>query len=138
MQTEVQLLDEVFIDESRAFIEFRFSDTDGTRRAVQIDFAYCESLAAVFQQAFVSAALAAEQGRNKALGDEWLAVPRADVDHPVSVGVDAMSGRVVAMFLLGTPFQVCYSLPREAADLLSRDLKRAAEDAVSAAAMTRN
>jgi hypothetical protein len=138
MQAEVQLLDEVFIDESREFIEFRFSDTGGTRRSVQIDFAYCESLAAVFQQAFVSASLAAEQGANKALGQEWLAVPRADVDHPVSVGVDAMSGRVVAMFLLGTPFQVCYAMPRAVADVLSRDLTRAAEDAVSAANMTKN
>lgn len=138
MEKEVQLLDEVYIDDAREFIEFRFSDTGGNRRAVQIDFAYCETLAAVFQQAFASAMLEERHGGNQAIADGWLAVPRADVDGPVSVGVDALSGRVIAMFLLGTPFQVCYSLPHRAADMLSRDLKRAADDALVAANLSPN
>jgi len=33
------------------------------------------------------------------------------------------------MFLMGSPFQVCYSLPRDVAQVLSRDLQAAAEQA---------
>jgi hypothetical protein len=51
------------------------------------------------------------------------------VDHPVSVGVDVMGDKIVAMFLLGSPFQVCYALPRENARALSHDLLAAAEQA---------
>ena len=138
MEKEVQLLDEVHIDDAREFIEFRFSDTGGNRRAVQIDSVYCGTLAAVFQQAFASAMLEERHGANKTTADGWMAVPRADVNHPISVGVHALSGRVIAMFLLGTPFQVCYSLPRRTADMLSRDLKQAADDALVAANLSPN
>lgn len=82
METEVQLLDELRIDEGREFIEFRFSDTGGNGRAAHIDFGYCESLAAVFQQAFVSAILEERRGGNQAFGHGCMPVPRADVDHP--------------------------------------------------------
>ncbi|HVY16262.1 MAG TPA: hypothetical protein VHB27_13640 [Rhodopila sp.] len=143
---EVRLLDEIHIDDGRAFIEFRFSDTAGNRQAVQIDFGYVETLAAVFQQAFLSATLSEHQGEsqgenrgeNLSLGQDWLAVPRADIDHPVSVGVDVMSGRVVAMFLLGSPFQVCYALPRDSARMLSRDLQMAADEAHAVQSQPRN
>jgi hypothetical protein len=128
-EAQVQLLDAVHIDDDREYIEFRFSDTAGNRQSIRIDFAYIESLAAVFQQAFLSAALAEKHGGNRAMGQDWLAVPRADIDHPVSVGVDVMSGRIIAMFLLGSPFQVCYSLPHDTAQMLSRDLQSAAEQA---------
>ncbi len=124
-----QFLDAVNIDDGREYIEFRFSDCAGEQKIIQIDFAYLESLAAVFQQAFLSAALTGRQGSNQFLSEDWMVVPRADVDHPVSVGVDAMSGRIVAMFLLGSPFQVCYALPKENARALSYDLLAAAEDA---------
>jgi len=80
------------------------------------------------QQAFLSATLAERQGDNRSLGQDWIAVPRADVDHPVSVGVDVMSGKIVAMFLLGSPFQICYALPRENARALSHDLLAASEE----------
>jgi hypothetical protein len=128
-EAQVQLLDAVHIDDDREFIEFQFSDTAGKRQSIQIDFGYVESLAAVFQQAFLSAALSDQHGGNQAMGDGWLAVPRADIDRKVDVGVDVMSGRIVAMFLMGSPFQVCYSLPRDVAQVLSRDLQVAAEQA---------
>jgi hypothetical protein len=130
-EAQVQLLDAVHIDDDREYIEFRFSDTAGNRQSIQIDFGYIESLAAVFQQAFLSATLSEKHGGNRAMGPDMLAVPRADIDHPVSVGVDVMSGRVVAMFLLGSPFQVCYSLPCDTAQMLSHDLQAAAEQAAA-------
>jgi hypothetical protein len=123
-----QFLDAVNIDDNREYIEFQFRDCAGEQTVFQIDFAYVESLAALFQQAFLSATLADRQGNNKSLGQEWIAVPRADVDHPVSVGVDVMSGKIVAMFLLGSPFQVCYALPSENARALSHDLLAASEE----------
>jgi hypothetical protein len=123
-----QFLDAVHIDDGRQYIEFQFSDCSGQRQIFQIDFDYIESLAAVFQQAFVSAILAGRQGSNRQLGQDFISVPRADVDHPVSVGVDVISGRIVAMFLLGSPFQVCYALPAENARTLSNDLLAAYEE----------
>lgn len=124
-----QFLDAVHIDDGREYIEFQFRDCAGEQKVIRIDFAYIESLAAVFQQAFLSATLAERQGANRSLGQDWIAVPRADVDHPVSVGVDQLSGKIVAMFLLGSPFQVCYALPTENARTLSYDLLAAAEEA---------
>src|ERR1700744_918449 len=129
MMAEAMFLDAVNIDDDREYIEFEFRGMTGEQKVVQIDFSDVESLAAVFQQAFLSATLAERQGRNQTLGGEWIAVPRADVDHPVSVGVDAMSGRIVAMFLVGSPFQVCYALPTENARALSHDLMAATEEA---------
>lgn len=123
----VRLLDAVHIDDDRQFIEFRFREIGGELQAVQIDFEYVESLAAVFQQAFISARLQDEQGRNETLGREWLAIPRAEVDHPINVGVDVMTNRVVTMFLLGSPFQVSYSLPEENARALAADLLSACD-----------
>jgi hypothetical protein len=125
---EALFLDAVNIDDGREYIEFQFRDFAGEKKVVQIDFAYVESLAAVFQQAFLSATLAERQGSNRPLGEEWLAVPRADIDHPVTVGVDVMSGKIMAMFLLGSPFQVCYALPTENARALSHDLLAASEE----------
>ncbi|HEY0182370.1 MAG TPA: hypothetical protein VGC09_06125 [Rhodopila sp.] len=124
-----QFLDAVNIDDGRQYVEFQFRDCAGEQQIIQIDFSYVESLAAVFQQAFLSATLADRQGDNRSLGQDWIAVPRADVDHPVSVGVDVMSGKIVAMFLLGSPFQVCYALPLENARALSHDLLAAVDDA---------
>jgi hypothetical protein len=123
-----QFLDAVNIDDDREYIEFQFRDCAGEPQIIQIDFSYVESLAAVFQQAFLSATLAEHYGGNRSLGQDWIAVPRADVDHPVSVGVDVMSGKIVAMFLLGSPFQVCYALPKENARTLSYDLLAASEE----------
>jgi hypothetical protein len=125
---EALFLDPVNIDDGREYIEFQFRDFAGEEKIVQIDFAYVESLAAVFQQAFLSATLADRQGSNRALGQDWVAVPRADVDRPVSVGVDVMSGKIVTMFLVGSPFQVCYALPTENALALSHDLRVATEE----------
>jgi hypothetical protein len=122
-----QFLDAVNIDDGREYIEFAFRDCAGEEKIIQIDFSYVESLAAIFQQAFLSATLAERTGGNRRLGQEWIAVPRADVDHPVSVGIDTVSGRIVAMFLLGSPFQVCYALPKENARALSHDLLAASE-----------
>ena len=51
----IRLLESVHIDEDRQYIEFRFTDGGGERQTIQIDFEYVESLAALFQQAFVSA-----------------------------------------------------------------------------------
>ena len=126
-EASIRLLDAVYIDDGRQFIEFRFQEIGGGLQRVQIDFEYLESLAAVFQQAFISASLDAQQGGNKALGREWLSVPRADIDHPVSVGHDIMTNRIVAMFLLGSPFQVCYSLPKDTARGLAVDLLAACD-----------
>lgn len=123
-----QFLDAVNIDDNREYIEFQFRDCAGEQKVIQIDFSYIESLAAVFQQAFLSATLADRQGSNRSLGQDWIAVPRADVDHPVNVGVDVMSGKIVAMFLLGSPFQICYALPIENARTLSHDLLAASEE----------
>jgi hypothetical protein len=67
-------------------------------------------------------------GANRSLGKRWVAVPRANVDHPVEVGVDVMSGSIVAMFLLGSPFQVCYALHKENARALSHALLAASEN----------
>ena len=58
----VRLLESVHIEENRQYIEFRFTDGCGDDQAIQIDFAYVESLAALFQQAFMSAVMAARQG----------------------------------------------------------------------------
>jgi hypothetical protein len=106
-----QLLDAVNIDEGRQYIEFQFSDYVGERKIIQIDFDYPESLTGVLRQAFISAVLEGRQGSNRTLGHDWVSVPRVDVDQPVSV--DVMTGRIVTMLLLGTPFQACYALPVE-------------------------
>jgi len=124
-------LDAVEIDDRREFIEFRFVDTTGVTQSIHIDFAYIESLAGVFQQALLSAVMTADQGSNRSIGRDWLAVPRADIDHPVDVGLDVMSGRVVAMFLLGSPFQVSYALPAPNARTLAADLLAACEQAAT-------
>jgi hypothetical protein len=118
----VRLIDSVRIDDNREYIEFRFRGADGEEQSIQIGFEYVEPLAAVFQQAFVSVVMDARQGVNRSYGSEYLSVPRLDLDHPVSVAVDVMSERVVAMFMLGTPFQACYSMPTEVARMLSGDL----------------
>jgi hypothetical protein len=118
----VRLLDSVRIDDAREFIEFRFRDADGVEQAIQIDFAYVESLAALFQQAYVSRVMEACQGSNRLHGNQYVSVPRVDIEHPISVAVDLMTERVIAMFMLGTPFQACYSMPTELARMLSGDL----------------
>src|SRR5512143_3748729 len=100
----VRLLDSVRIDDNRECIEFRFKDGNGEEEAIQIDFDYVESLAALFQQAFVAATMGVRQGANRAHGREYLSVPRVDIDYPISVAVDMMTERVVTMFMLGTPF----------------------------------
>jgi hypothetical protein len=123
-----QLLEAVNIDEGRQYIEFQFSDFDGERRIIQIDFDYLESLAGVLRQAFISAVLEGKQGSNRMLGQDWVSVPRVDVDQKVNVGVDVMSDKVVTMLLLGTPFQVCYALPIENARSLARELLAACEE----------
>jgi hypothetical protein len=117
-----QLLDAVNIDESREYIEFQLSDYAGDRKIIQIDFDYLESLTGVLRQAFISAVLEGRQGSNPMLGQDWVSVPRVDVDQPLSVGVDVMTGRVVTMLLLGTPFQACYELPVENARALAKEL----------------
>ncbi len=136
-EASLRLLDSVHIDDDRQFIEFRFRDTGGEAQSIQIDFDYVEALAAVFQQAFIAARLAAEQGGNRWLSREWLAVPRVDIDHPVSVGVDVMTERVVAMFLLGSPFQVSYALPASSARALAGDLLSACDEVRHDAASSR-
>jgi hypothetical protein len=122
-----QLLDAVNIDKDRQYIEFQFRDYEDERRIIQIDFDYLESLAGVLRQAFISAVLAGEQGSNRILGEEWVSVPRVDVDQPVNVGVDIMTGKVVTMLLAGSPFQSCYSLPVENARALAQELLAACE-----------
>jgi hypothetical protein len=72
-----QFLDAVTIDDRREYIEFQFSDSAGETKAFQIDFAYIESLAALFQQAFLSATIEDPHGGNRSLGPDWVAVPRA-------------------------------------------------------------
>jgi hypothetical protein len=123
----VRLLDSVRIDENREYIEFRFTDGGDERQTIQIDFEYVESLAALFQQAFVSAVIAARQGANRSHGREYLSVPRVDIEYPISVAVDLMTERVVTMFMLGTPFQASYSMPVGVARMLSGDLLNACE-----------
>ena len=54
-------------------------------------------------------------------GADWVSVPRVDVEHPVSVGVDVMTGKIVTMLMLGSSFQSCYAFPIENA----RDLAHA-------------
>jgi hypothetical protein len=127
-EASIRFLDAVHIDDGRQYIEFRFREPGGESQAIQIDFEYVESLAAVFQQAFVSAALQAQHGDNQRLGRKWLTVPRAEVDRPIDIGVDVMSNRIVAMFLLGSPFQVSYSLPATIARALASDLLSACEE----------
>ncbi len=123
----VRLLDSVHVDENREYIEFRFTDGGGERQSIQIDFEYVESLAALFQQAFVSATLAARQGGNRAYGRDYVSVPRVDIEYPISVAVDLMTERVVTMFMLGTPFQASYSMPTTVARMLSGDLLNACD-----------
>ena len=98
-----QLLDAVNIDEDRQYIEFRFRDYEGEQKIIQIDFDYLKSLTGVLRQAFISAALTGQQGSNQTLGEDWIAVPRVDIDQPVNVGIDVMSGKIVTMLLLGSP-----------------------------------
>jgi hypothetical protein len=53
-------------------------------------------LTGVLRQAFIPAVLEGRrQGSNRMLGQDWVPVPRVDVDHPVSVDVDVdvMTGR---------------------------------------------
>jgi hypothetical protein len=104
-----------------------FTDGRNEAQSIQIAFDYVESLAALFQQAFISASLEDLQGGNRFLGHEWLAVPRVDIDHPISVGVDVMTERVVAMFLLGSPFQVSYALPSASARMFATALLSACD-----------
>jgi hypothetical protein len=118
----VRMLESVRIDDNREYIEFCLRDADGERQSVQIDFDYVESLAALFQQAFVSATMEDRQGANRSYGREYLSVPRLDLDQPVSVAVDVMTERVVAIFMLGTPFQASYSMPVDVARKLSDNL----------------
>ena len=123
-----QLLDEVNIDEDRQYIEFRFRDYEGEQKIIQIDFDYLELLTGVLRQAFISAAMMGQQGGNRVLGEEWISVPRVDVDQPVNVGVDVMTGKIVTMLLLGSPFQSCYSLPVENARALAHELLAACDE----------
>lgn len=123
-----QLLDAVNIDEGRHYIEFQFRDFEGEPTVIQIDFDYLEPLTGVLRQAFVSAALEGKQGSNRLLGRDWVSVPRVDVDQPVNVGVDIMTGKIVTMLLLGSPFQVCYAMPIENARALAQELLAACEE----------
>jgi hypothetical protein len=118
----------VRIDDSREFIEFRFRAADGAEQSVQIDFAYVESLAGLFQQAYVSWVMEAHQGANQSHGHGYVSVPRVDIEYPISVAVDLMTERVIAMFMLGTPFQACYSMPAEIARMLAGDLRGACDE----------
>jgi hypothetical protein len=123
-----QLLDAVNIDEGRQYIEFQFSDYAGERKVIQIDFDYLESLTGVLRQAFISAVLEGMQGSNRMLGEDWVSVPRVDIDQPVNVGVDVMTGKVVTMLLVGSPFQVSYALPIENARALAHELLAACDE----------
>ena len=123
----VRLLDSVHVDEDRQYIEFRFTDGGDGRQAIQIDFDYVESLAALFQQVFVSAVMASRQGANRSHGQDYLSVPRVDIEYPISVAVDLITERVVTMFMLGTPFQASYSMPTAVARMLSVDLINACD-----------
>ena len=115
------------VDEDRKYIEFRFTDGGDGQQAIQIDFDYVESLAALFQQVFVSAVMATRQGANRSHGRDYLSVPRVDIEYPISVAVDLMTERVATMFLLGTPFQASYSMPTAVARMLSGDLLNACD-----------
>ena len=55
-------------------------------------------------------------------------MPQVEVDRPVSVCVDLMTDRVVAMFLLGSPFQVSYALSAASARALASDLASACDE----------
>lgn len=123
----IRSLNSIRIDGNREYIEFRFKDGSGEEQAIQIDFDYVESLAALFQQAFVSAVMATRQGANRARGRDHLSVPRVDIEYPISVAVDLMSERVMTMFMLDTPFQAAYSMPKEVARTLSGDLRNACD-----------
>ena len=125
----IRLLESVHVDEDRQYIEFRFTDGGSERQTIQIDFEYVETLAALFQQAFVSAVMVARQGANRSYGREYLSVPRVDIEYPISVAVDLMTERVVTMFMLGTPFQASYSMPTAIARMLSGDLLNACNQA---------
>src|SRR5215813_6562399 len=98
----VRSLEAVHVDGHREYIEFRFRDGAGREQVIQIDFEYVESLAALFQQAFVSAVMEARQGPNRPHGRDYLSVPRVDIEYPISVAVDLMTERVLTMFMLGT------------------------------------
>ncbi len=84
----------------------------------------------MLRQAFISAVLEGKQGSNRLLGQDWMSVPRVDIDQPVNVGVDIMSGKVVTMLLLGSPFQVCYALPVENARALAHEILAACDEVV--------
>jgi hypothetical protein len=127
-EPSVRFLDSLHIDDARQYIEFRFRACGGEEQAIQIDFEYVESLAALFQQTLISATLDAQRGSQQMLGQELLAVPQVEVDGPVSVCVDLMTDRVVAMFLVGTPFQVSYALPAARARALASDLVSACDE----------
>jgi hypothetical protein len=43
------------------------------------------------------------------------------------VAVDLLTGRIVTMFMLGTPFQASYSMPAAVARMLSGDLLNACD-----------
>jgi hypothetical protein len=122
-----QMLDAVNIDEGRHYIEFRFSDFNGEPTIIQIDFDYLEPLSGVLGQAFTSAALEGRQGSNRLPGGDWVSVPRVDVDERVNVGADIMTGKIVTMMLLGSPYQVCYALPIENARALAHELLAACD-----------
>ena len=64
---------------------------------------------------------------NRCYGRDCLSLPRLDLDHPVSVAVDVMTERVIALFLLSTPLQASYSMPNKVARKLSSDLLRACD-----------
>lgn len=123
-----QLLDAVNIDEARHYIEFQFRDYAGEQTIIQVDFDYLEALTGVLQQAFVAAALEGRQGSNRMFGRDWVSVPRVDIDQPVGVGVDVMTGKIVTMVLLGSPFQACYALPVENARALAHELLAACDE----------
>jgi hypothetical protein len=127
-EPSVRFLDAVHIDDARQYIEFRFRACGGEHQAIQIDFDYVESLAALFQQALMSATLDAQQGRQQKPGQELLAVPQVEVDRPVNVCVDLMTDQVMAVFLLGSPFQVSYALPAASARALASDLVAACDE----------
>ena len=55
-------------------------------------------------------------------------MPRVDVDYPVNVGVDVMTGKIVTMLLLGAPFQVRCALPAENARALAHEALAACEE----------
>ena len=96
-EPSIRLLDSVHIDDDRQYVEFRFRGFAGEREAVQIDFEYVESLAAIFQQAFVSAALETQQGSTRQFGPDWLSMPLASMSiilsgSPLSI-MAIMQGR---------------------------------------------